>query len=90
MSESAIGWLVGVCTSLIAYSVMSGKVTESALTKAAGIVLLLAFNETASNYLPTHDWEARAALAMSGQAYPHRRAELHVRNHNGSPRSMSD
>jgi len=77
LSESIAGWLVGAGTSAIAFKVMNGRAPASWPTKAAGIILFLAFNETTSNYMPTHDWETRLALALSGQARPHRREELH-------------
>lgn len=76
LSESVAGWLVGAATSAIAFQVMNGRAHVSWPTKAAGIILILAFNETAANYMPTHNWETRVALALSGQARPHRREEL--------------
>ncbi|HEX7971442.1 MAG TPA: phosphatase PAP2 family protein [Thiobacillus sp.] len=78
-SEVILGWLLGMGISVVAYRAMKEKPSSQGMTTLAGGLLLLAFSPSLSGYLPTHTWEIRAALALSGRAQPHTRQDLYRR-----------
>ena len=77
VSEVVAGWLLGAGLCLIAYWIMRGCVRAPRLTRAAAGLLLFAFSPTLSSYLPSHGWEVRMALFLSGRKSPYTRVELH-------------
>lgn len=76
-SEVILGWLLGVGISLVACKVMKGQGASQGWAKLAAVLLLLTFSPALSNYLPTHKWEVRVALALSGHARPYTRQDLY-------------
>lgn len=76
-SEVLAAWLLG---GLVAAAVLStlGRVRlrHPALV-VAPLLLLGSLHTPASTYLPSHSWEVRAALWLSGRTTPYTRAHLH-------------
>ncbi|MBI3432068.1 MAG: phosphatase PAP2 family protein [Hydrogenophilales bacterium] len=76
-SEVIVGWLLGMGISLVACKAMRGQVSFRGWNTLAAALLLLTFSPSLSGYLPTHQWEVRLALALSGHARPYVRQDLH-------------
>lgn len=76
-SEVVAGWLVGLAVSLAACTLMRERRSVQAASGLGIVVLLLAFSPTWSGYFPTHKWEIRIALTLSGHARPYVRQDLH-------------
>lgn len=77
-SEVALAWLLG---SAVAASVLwalgAVRLRHPALI-VAPLLLLGSFHTPAATYLPSHSWEVRVALWLSGQSQPYTRADLHA------------
>ena len=76
-SEVVLGWLLGVAISAVACKAMKDRISPRGWDTLGTALLLLAFSPSLSGYLPTHQWEVRLALALSGHARPHVRQDLH-------------
>ncbi|WP_324780622.1 phosphatase PAP2 family protein [Thiobacillus sedimenti] len=77
-SEVVIGWLVGAAVSLVACASLAAQERPRGWAGlVAGAVLLSALSPSVAGYLPTHKWEVRVALALSGHARPYVRQDLH-------------
>jgi membrane-associated phospholipid phosphatase len=76
-SEAILGWLVGTGVSLAAYGAMQARAPSVGPAPFAAAVLLLGFSPVLSGYLPTHQWEVKVALVLSGHARPHVRQDLY-------------
>lgn len=76
-SEVVLGWLLGVGISLVACKAMKGQPPSRGWAMPAVVLLLLTFSPSLSGYLPTHKWEVRVALALSGHARPYVRQDLY-------------
>jgi membrane-associated phospholipid phosphatase len=75
-SEVIAGWLVGVGVSLVAYKVMRDPLPSRGWTQLGGMLLLFSFSPSLSGYLPTHSWEVKVALSLSGHSRPYTRRDL--------------
>jgi membrane-associated phospholipid phosphatase len=78
MSEVVAGTAVGLVVSLAALSAFRVAPAGSWVTRFAPLlVLLLALDPVASQFLPTHSWEVKLALWVSGHERPFTRQYLH-------------
>lgn len=75
-SEVVAAWLLGLGVATYTIKAMEHSRTRPWFAVLAPAVLLLAFGSAASNYLPTHDWEVRLALALSGREKAYTRHQL--------------
>lgn len=76
-SEVILGWFLGMGISLVACKAIRGQVPSQGWDKLVAVLLLLTFSPSLSSYLPTHKWEVRVALALSGHARPYVRHDLY-------------
>jgi membrane-associated phospholipid phosphatase len=72
-SEVVAGWVIGLMVSAVTLYSLDGRHRRPWFASLSPLILLLALSTTTSNYLPTHDWELRLALLLSGQNQPHHR-----------------
>jgi len=70
-SEVVIGWLLGAAISYGTLRRMDSAAHPPAYVRAAPLLLLLTFNTAASTYLPSHAFEVRLAMLLSGRETPH-------------------
>ena len=77
-SEVLAAWLLGsaVATSVL-LALGASRPSHPALI-VAPLLLLGSFHTPAATYLPSHSWEVRVALWLSGQPQPYTRAHLHA------------
>ena len=76
-SEVLLGWLLGLGVSLVACRTMKGQAPSRGWAMPVVVLLLLSFSPSLSGYLPTHQWEVRVALVLSGHARPYVRQDLY-------------
>ena len=76
-SEVVLGWLLGLGISLVACKAMKGQPPSRGWAMPVVVLLLLSFSPSLSGYLPTHQWEVRLALVLSGHARPYVRQDLY-------------
>lgn len=67
LSEVAAAWGIGLAVSVLTLATLQGPGRRPWFAPFAPLVLLLAFGSSTSTYLPTHDWEVRFALYLSGR-----------------------
>ena len=80
VSEVVLGTAVGLAVSLTALSALRDVPGGSRVISLAPLlVLMLALDPTASQILPTHSWEVKLALWVSGHEKPFTRKHLHLR-----------
>lgn len=75
-SEVVVAWLTGLAVSGVTLKAIDSPPQLPWLAWLAPLVLFLAFDTTASSYLPAHDWEVRIALLLSGHHRPYTRHQL--------------
>lgn len=73
MSEVLVAWIAGLAVSGVTLRALKRPVQRPRLAWLSPLILLLALNTTTSTYLPTHDWEVRIALLLSGHDRPYTR-----------------
>lgn len=66
VSEVVAGWIIGMVVCGVALSALENRAQQPGYLRFSGLILLLAFGSTTSNYLPTHALEIRLALQLSG------------------------
>jgi hypothetical protein len=71
------GWLLGALATIPAYRSKRRILPVSWPIYLAGLVFLLLLWEGYATYLPTHQWEVKLALALSGRDKPFTRWHLH-------------
>jgi membrane-associated phospholipid phosphatase len=76
LSEVIAGWMVGMGVSLVASKVMRDPLPSRGWAQFGGMVLLFSFSPSLSGYLPTHSWEVKVALSLSGHSRPFTRRDL--------------
>ncbi|MHB1092494.1 phosphatase PAP2 family protein [Thiobacillus sp.] len=76
-SEVIAGWLLGLAIITVVCRTMKGQRPTHGVTGLAGVFMLLALNPSLSVYFPTHKWEVKLALALSGRTQPYIRQDLH-------------
>lgn len=65
-SEVAIAWCIGLVVSALAVRTMLTLGRPPRGVRLAPLLLLFAFNTSTATYLPSHSWEVRLSLAVSG------------------------
>ncbi|MBL8413755.1 MAG: phosphatase PAP2 family protein [Propionivibrio sp.] len=75
-SEVVSAWILGMAVSVLALNAMKGTIQRPWFARLSPLVLLLAFGTSTSEYLPTHDWEVKASLLLSGNSKPYTRHHL--------------
>ena len=70
LSEVCAGWSLGLIVSWIAISALKSSYRQSSFSRYSPLLLLLAFHPAAAYVVPTHDWEVRFSLAISGRSKP--------------------
>ena len=84
-SEVVSAWLLGLAVSVLTLKAMQSQDRRPWFAILAPAVLLLASGQTAANYIPTHQWEVRLALLMSGREAAYTRQQLHSLKHLSAP-----
>jgi membrane-associated phospholipid phosphatase len=69
-SEVTVAWLMGLAVSLYTVPALAVGLHPSRLVRLAPWVLLFALHTSTATYLPSHSWEVRLALWLSGNAQP--------------------
>ena len=75
-SEVMAGWLAGLAVIAVTLRAVEDVVQPSLLARLSPLLLLLALSATTANLLPTHNWEVRLALKLSGRSKPYLRHQL--------------
>lgn len=75
-SEVTAGWLIGLAVTLRAVPSLAAGLEPPRLVCLAPWVLLLALHTGSATYLPSHSWEVRLALWLSGHDQPFERHHL--------------
>lgn len=75
-SEVVSAWAIGLMVGALTLNSLEVLHRRSWFSSSSPLILLLALNTTTSNYLPTHAWEVRLALLLSGHNHPHHRQQL--------------
>ncbi|MBK9345441.1 MAG: phosphatase PAP2 family protein [Burkholderiales bacterium] len=78
-SEVIIAWAMGLLVSLLAVRAMPAPGSPPRWVRLAPLLLLFSFHTGAATYLPSHAWEVRLSLALSGHAQPFTRQHLLLR-----------
>ena len=76
ISEVVIAWLLGVAVVAMTLNTLQLPFQRRRFVFLAPLVLLLAFSTPTSSYMPTHDWEVKIALLLSGRDKPYTRRDL--------------
>jgi membrane-associated phospholipid phosphatase len=76
LSEVLFAWVLGVMVFCLVLKAMKEPFQRPWIAGLAPLVLLAAFSTTTSNYMPTHDWEIKLSLLLSGQSKPYSRHRL--------------
>lgn len=73
VSEVVPGWLLGLLVSIAAIQAMQAPIQLPRYVFMAPLALLFAFDTSAATYIPTHSYEIRLALFLSGRDTPYQR-----------------
>ena len=76
ISDVGVAWLAGLAVSGVTLNAMQSPIQRPWFVRLLPLVLLFAFGTTTSTYLPTHEWEIRIALLLSGNDKPYTRQHL--------------
>lgn len=76
VSEVTIAWFMGLAVTLWATPHLAAGLQPHGLVRLAPWVLLLALHTGSATYLPSHSWEVRLALWLSGHNQPFERRDL--------------
>jgi membrane-associated phospholipid phosphatase len=77
VSEVIIAWLLGAAMVIFVAGAARPVSASSRLLALAACLLLGVFSPTVSGYLPSHQWEIRIALFLSGHERHFERHDLH-------------
>lgn len=77
MSEVAVAWGLGLAVCVLTFKAMARHEQRPWFALLAPAILLLASGTTASNFIPTHNWEVRLALMISGRDSAFTRQQMH-------------
>ena len=78
-SEALVGFALGAAISVLAVRVLQPP--QSAAPRwvaAAGLASMLMFHQALPDQIPTHRWEQRIAMSLSGRSAPYSRDMLHA------------
>jgi membrane-associated phospholipid phosphatase len=73
LSEVVAGWIFGLIVCGVTLKAIKYPVQIPYFFRYIAIGFFLIINLTTTNYLPTHDWEVRLALQISGHEVPYAR-----------------
>jgi len=76
ISEVISAWLLGLIVSGVTLDAMEGSRQRRWFARLSPLALIFALGTTLSSYLPTHEWEIRLSLLLSGHAKPYTRQHL--------------
>jgi len=77
-SEVVIALVLGMAVSVLALHALEAPVERPGFARFSTLILFLALGTTTANYLPTHDWEVRLSMLLSGRSKPYTRCHLKV------------
>ena len=69
-------FMLSLLVSLLAVRAMPAPGSPPRWVRLAPLLLLFSFHTGAATYLPSHAWEVRLSLALSGHAQPFTRQHL--------------
>ncbi|QJC56807.1 hypothetical protein HC248_02118 [Polaromonas vacuolata] len=72
-SEVCLGWALGAAVSLFVLNAIEKPLSLNWAVRLSPLLFFLAFNSYASQIVPSHAWEVKLALALSGRDHPFRR-----------------
>lgn len=75
-SEVVVAWCMGLLVSLLAVRAMPQVGAAPVWVRFTPLLLLFSLHTTTATYLPSHSWEVRLSLALSGHAQPFTRQHL--------------
>ncbi len=75
-SEVTVAWLIGLAVTLYTVPAFAAGLRPPALVRLAPWLLILALHNGSATYLPSHSWEVRLALWLSGHEQPFERRHL--------------
>ena len=67
VSEVVVAWLFGLAVCSLSLRALEATAQRPWFARLSPLLLLLSFNATASTYLPSHEFEIRIALLLSGR-----------------------
>ena len=67
VSEVVVAWLAGLVVCSLSLRALDATGQRPWFARLSPLLLLLSFNATASTYLPSHEFEIRIALLLSGR-----------------------
>lgn len=76
-SEVLVAWLLGGAVAVTVLRILGTVRLRHPALIVAPLLLLGSLHTPAATYLPSHSWEVRFALWLSGQPKPFTRAQLH-------------
>lgn len=76
VSEVTIAWTMGLAVTVWSVPHLAVGLRPHRLLRLAPWVLLLALHTGSATYLPSHSWEVRLALWLSGHSAPFERRDL--------------
>jgi hypothetical protein len=76
LSEVVAGWFLGLIVSGVTYSAIKHPTKIPYYFRLIPLSFLLMINLTSINYLPSHDWEVKLALLLSGHKASYTRQDL--------------
>lgn len=82
VSEVVLACLLGITVSRATLAVMDGPARRPWFVRLSPLFFLLALGTPTSSYLPTHNWEIRIALFLSGNDEPYTRDHLKAPDEN--------
>ena len=78
-SEALVGFALGAAISVLAVRVLQPpRSAAPRWVAAAGLASMLTFHQALPDQIPTHRWEQRIAMSLSGRSVPYSRAMLHA------------
>ena len=75
-SEVVVAWCMGLLVCLLAVRAMPQVGAAPGWVRFTPLLLLFSLHTTTATYLPSHSWEVRLSLALSGHAQPFSRQHL--------------
>jgi membrane-associated phospholipid phosphatase len=76
LSEVVAGWIFGLIVCGVTLKAIKYPIQIPYFFRYIAVGLLLIINLTSTNYLPTHDWELRLALLLSGHEVSYSRQHI--------------
>lgn len=77
-SEVVVAWLMGLVVSGLTVRALQVNAPRPWFVRLSPFILLFALNTSTATYLPSHAWEVRLSLFLSGRDKPFERAWLNA------------